>query len=215
MGERKPVARLGAIRYLPNMRTTAMLSIVALSTILAGCNSLQGPPGTNGNQGPVGPRGEAGPPGPQSLGSTHGGERLTARFLVADDGSKTPVGWTDDDTGLACSFERATDGALRCLPVVPHDSWVPLFTDEYCKTPAVAVAELTPACEPQGPYVVASDLDPCNPAKVVYKVGATYSGPLPIAYLDGVTCAVIDTQKMDKFSLSIVDPSAFVGAEVK
>ena len=197
--------------------------VVCFSTVLAGCGVLGAQQGTPGAQGVQGDRGADGPPGPPGFASvpaTESGERIKARYLVSDDGARTPMGWTDADTGLPCEFVRATDGADRCLPaVVRRDPLRVFYNDDSCAGPAVAF-EIIPApgpCTGVGPYVIEPSRIKCDPSTVVYHVGQALTGSMP-GYCsdDGGACGVNSgSQKTDIFSLTLVDPSMFVAAAIK
>jgi hypothetical protein len=62
------------------------------------------------------------------------------RTWIGSDGSRIRVddGELVDATRGACTFERAADGALRCLPVASLEA-SPLFSDPLCTSPMVRV----------------------------------------------------------------------------
>src|SRR4051812_19721429 len=76
------------------------------------------------------------------------GARLRRRIRVGDDGSQEFLGLYDQQLQTTCSYERAEDGARRCLPDSEGGAVVllaALFTDPACKE---ALAYDLPACGP-------------------------------------------------------------------
>jgi hypothetical protein len=73
-------------------------------------------------------------------------------------------GWFDSELGVQCSFLRARDGQMRCLP-----SSLAMFADTACAMPVWR----TVGCEPTPRYVTA--FVP-GPAGVVYALGEPYTG---------------------------------------
>lgn len=53
--------------------------------------------------------------------------RLRSRFILGDDGSKQPLlSMWDSKLGVACTYQKAPDGKLRCLPAGgPPDGYDP------------------------------------------------------------------------------------------
>jgi len=92
--------------------------------------------------------GDGGKPGPDGTSNgggagagTTSGTRLRARTLVAEDGARAPNGWHDSARGVDCSFQRAADGKLRCLPLSSgtiHTQW---FADASCTKPLAYVSK--------------------------------------------------------------------------
>lgn len=76
---------------------------------------------------------EAGVPVP----TQQSGDRIKARWLVGDDGSRQFLGWWDSELGTECEWLTADDGAHRCLPVT--EVQVDHFSDPGCTVPAALV----------------------------------------------------------------------------
>lgn len=101
------------------------IAILAAAVLLVACSAPEGLTGPHGERGPAGvagPRGERGADGaPGSVGEDGAsvvvdGSRLKARWRVAEDGAREPIGWLDTMTGIPCAWSTATDGEERCLP---------------------------------------------------------------------------------------------------
>lgn len=69
------------------------------------------------------------------------GTRLKARYVVGDDGSRSPLGFFDTARSEACTFQNAEDGKLRCLPTDDLAAVLPkMFVDSACRIPAAYTA---------------------------------------------------------------------------
>lgn len=76
-----------------------------------------------------------------------GTERLQRVVATTDDGFAMPTSqWQDTRLGARCSFEMATDGVIRCLPLGRGISTV--FSDDACTEPVRAVLGDPCAAEP-------------------------------------------------------------------
>jgi hypothetical protein len=102
-----------------------------------------------------------------------GPRRLHARYRTSSDGFCAFLGWWDTDLNEQCSFQRAADGTVRCLPgtgsfLLPH-----LYTDDQCREPmAVGPAE---ACD-QPSYVMHTSFDHCERTSESYRVRGPFPG---------------------------------------
>jgi hypothetical protein len=98
-----------------------------------------------------------------------GGGRLV-RALVARSGEAGLVpGWHDNERDADCTFERASDGKLRCLPTAAPATI--FFTDGECKsTSRVAVLGQAPCTGPSRFARVTSAT--CPPTTRVFELGA-------------------------------------------
>lgn len=81
-------------------------------------------------------------------GSTNqtGGTRLKGRFWVTAEGDRAWDTWWDTELDIACDFNSAADGVMRCLP----DNWddsQEVFTDALCTQPLYTRMSIGP-CEP-------------------------------------------------------------------
>ena len=80
---------------------------------------------------------QAGADGGDSPGEPHGaaanvsGTRLKPRSLSAEDGARHFAGWYDSERETECTFQRASDGKLRCLPasLTVNPAW---YSDSAC-----------------------------------------------------------------------------------
>lgn len=107
--------------------------ITILCILLAGCGTIavEGPPGPqgipgepgatgldgiNGQDGADGAPGPAGAQGEPGLDAVLSGQRLHARYIVGEDGSRLPTGdFEDTARGEVCRFGDV-EGELRCTP---------------------------------------------------------------------------------------------------
>jgi hypothetical protein len=69
------------------------------------------------------------------------GTRLRARYYTGEDGSKQFIGWHDKMRDEDCSFQKAEDGQLRCLPAMGVTA---LYADSACKEPIFQVSSAQP-----------------------------------------------------------------------
>lgn len=116
---------------------------------LEGPMGPMGPKGEKGEPGPAGPKGdpgEKGPPGPRGPGAeSKSGDRLAYRSgtLYGSDGSvlARPGVFVDEELGVECEPQLASDGILRCLPTEKHVQTVEIvmpfgtYADEVCTIP--------------------------------------------------------------------------------
>lgn len=145
-----------------------------------------GAPGSGGQGGIVaqmgaGPGGGAGRGG-NSVGGSSGsgpvpdadaatpGSRLKPKVFVGADGSKQPtLFWQDTQRGEECLFQRAADGAFRCLPTgaaVTGSFW----NNSGCTVPVVAVSS---ACSVAPPPAYAFSTAACGSGPTVHAVGSS------------------------------------------
>lgn len=130
------------------MRTAAVVAVAVL--LLAACQAAEGPRGPAGLDGPSGPQGPQGEPGqrgevgPQGERGVPGesaaasGTRIVARYGRTADGARAMLGWRDVAMGVNCDFARATDGAMRCLPVA-QTARPGFYSDVWCSSPAAVL----------------------------------------------------------------------------
>src|SRR5438105_4184598 len=96
---------------LSAMRTQLM---VVMSLIACGAPA----PGGGGNGG--GSSGAGGGSGGAGVDLDHealSGTRLKTQYIQGDDGSRSFLGFFDTQRNEACTFGRAEDGKIRCLPL--------------------------------------------------------------------------------------------------
>lgn len=116
--------------------------VLVLAALLAGCSSSDP---TSTTDAPTGPG--DGRPGMDFT----SGSRLKARYLVAEDGSRTLLGWHDSMLDVNCSFQLAEDGARRCLPEDLRPSSIRAFSDASCTNEVFYVSS---TCDPTPPAYV-------------------------------------------------------------
>lgn len=138
------------------------------------------------------------------------GQRL--RAVVDDDGHGATAFVTWRDTALAtdCSFDRAADGELRCLP---HTNVVGAFLDEGCTQPIVASWPGQDACEATTWATALVDPSACaEPALRILARGASLGpGPAYVSTLAG--CLRLGSGQRFEVA-SEVPPSRFARATV-
>lgn len=106
-------------------------------------------------------------------GGTVSGSRLEARWLAADDGARHFAGWRDRERDAECSFQRAQDGQMRCLPssAAMNASW---FGDAACTKP---LAYTSKGCEvPQTAALTEKYCAGVAAPTRVFALGAPYRG---------------------------------------
>lgn len=141
---------------------------------------------------------------------TISGERLRARYLQADDGTRQWLGWYDIERGENCSFRIAEDGVERCLPEVNADIAPNAYSDPNCTEELWGEIPSEVDCSPTRSAAYAIDPeDGC--ARVLYRVtevpipSTVYGGPLCVAGEPGG--AVVR-----HFTVERVEPQEFVAA---
>lgn len=81
-----------------------------------GPQGTAGMAGVKGDTGPIGPVGPTGPQGVAGKDAQTSGSRIRARIGTTADGSRMFLGWKDTSRNENCSFKRAEDAKVRCLP---------------------------------------------------------------------------------------------------
>ena len=99
-----------------------------------------------------------------------GGTRIKARWVEGPGGRRTFFDWYDTQLETRCSFRRAADGALRCLPTgYTLTAGVTDFADAGCTAPVAVYWQ--PTCFPP-PFIVRPDSsNPCQARDRVYQRG--------------------------------------------
>ena len=115
------------------------------------------------------PRADGGGGGTAGIYTPADGTRLKVVWTEGSDGQRSFVGFRDTHLGADCSFARAMDGELRCLP---YDLFVPEslteFADAGCTVPALSAVRIS--C-PGGPFARRRDAsNPCQPRERVYRL---------------------------------------------
>lgn len=145
---------------------------------------------------------------------TVSGQRLVARQLVASDGSAMPAGWFDRTLRAECSFERASDGWLRCLPTrtssIDERGY---HLDPGCSEPLV-VADDGCAPAPFASRRAAADRCGAEAGTSVYEVGER-AQPATVYVQAGDSCKAVPAPPgVDLYRTSAIPPSRFVSARV-
>lgn len=117
--------------------------LAALVCLLPACGlGPQGPAGADGAPGDQGPMGQTGAAGKDAA---QDGSRLSARWIVGEDGSQQFHGdWHDTERDEVCAF-RDHGGMLLCLPPVLSATAWNTFVDPDCSGDYGFVALFTPA----------------------------------------------------------------------
>lgn len=145
---------------------------------------------------------------------TVSGQRLVARQLVAADGSAAPAGWYDRTLRVECSFERAADGWLRCLPTkssrIDERGY---HLDPGCSEP-LAVADDGCAPAPFASRRAPDDRCGAERGVVVYEVGER-AQPTTVYVQAGDACKAVPAPPgVDLYRTSALPSSRFVSARV-
>lgn len=194
---------------LPQRFATSRL-VVSLCLVLVGCQTTTTI--TKDNNG-----GDAGPtpsePTPTSMGASSG-TRLRARWTTADDGAKQFRGFWDSAREAECTFQGASDGTTRCLPVgiFIHPSF---YADAAC-TKRIAYGEKGCAATTatlQGRYCAGSEV-----TQTIFSLGARFTAP-QLYTKDGATCTSTSAAGWADRDLYVVGaeipPSEFVAAKTE
>jgi hypothetical protein len=134
----------------------AMAACVASEHTPIGSTATTGTNGAGGSM--VSSAGMAGmggifDPVPDAGAETSGsGSRLKARRYVADDGARSDqIGhWYDSARKEDCAFRRASDGAIRCIPMLTYA--LSFYADDQCTQQIVSPSYGKPACSEDVKY---------------------------------------------------------------
>ncbi|HEY4058321.1 MAG TPA: hypothetical protein VGM39_17030 [Kofleriaceae bacterium] len=156
--------------------------------------------------------------GSSSTPGTNSGSRLKARYLVADDGSKTMLGWHDAQLDMNCAFRLAEDGVQRCLPEDLPPNNVRSFANSTCTNQVFYVSADCNATSPAyvGIYTESTTLTTCieTVGVAVYKLGSevtlgsTYGQAVGTSSCDGPYGGT--TSQATWFAGTHVAPTEFV-----
>lgn len=186
---------------------TFALSLLAV----AGCTKMRTIAKDDVVVGDAGRTSEESPTGGEAAVS---GTRLKARSLAAEDGARHFAGWYDSEREVECSFQRAADGTIRCLPASAsvNSTW---FADASCTKPLAYVLK---GCD--APKTASLQASYCatfasSPVKIfalagVFR-GSSYYTKVGAGCNAAPASSLIDTY--DLFSVGAeIAPSEFVGA---
>ncbi len=176
--------------------------VAALGVVFAGCTGNTGLTGQQGPQGPEGPQGPQGPQGLQGLQGPKGdpglagdatpvtsGSRLTAirRAWAGVDGSRyaePAYHFHDSLLDVDCAPQLATDGVVRCLPLVAIDS-IDNYADADCTIQGASLKQSSSTCGVASTMATLA-ADECG-GRHVFRVGA----PTAAYFLFGATCQAV------------------------
>jgi hypothetical protein len=126
-------------------------------------------------------------PVPGASAQTTNGTRLKAEYWTADDGTRAylPNTFWDSERGEECQFRLASDGVLRCLPLIgaavdsPTNAY---YSDSGCTTRLGAVD-----CSGNQPKYSGQTDSLCSSLAHVYTNQSVYTGPVyhSSTYYDG------------------------------
>jgi len=142
------------------------------------------------------------------------GSRLKARWYAAQDGARQwAFNWFDVERNEECTFQRAADGVLRCMPT-PGVVAITRYLDASCTEPVLAVAVAT--CSGEAPrYIVQSEVVGCE-SRVRLTVPGVLVAPETLYNLTTSDC--VETQPSESYTYrrpgAEVPPTSFVSAEV-
>lgn len=165
------------------MKTIAILVLlcVACSSEPIGPDPTGGAGGssqeTGGGGHGAGGSGTGGTGGTAPGGGFESGSRLKTRTLVGNDGSRAPSGMYDSQLSTECSYAKASDGQLRCLPVGPQAAY---YSNDTCTQPLVITT-----CEAPGFVLIT---DKCAQSRV-FPIGSVQTNPQTIYQLLGEFCS--------------------------
>jgi hypothetical protein len=152
---------------------------------------------------------------PDAMAEPVSGSRLKINYHKAEDGARVPI-WGvvyDADRKEDCVFQQASDGKLRCMPVVSY-SGVPTFSDPAC-TVLVAVATAD-ACAPVPKYVRSPEAQGCGLIVRLFAVGAQIQPATVYANYNG-PCGPMPASPGSAYYATNgeVPPSSFVAGAVE
>ncbi len=169
-----------------------------------------------GDSGAPGGGADAGPAPIQLSCQEASGDRIRLVTREHGDGSSEFVRLHDTDFTETCSFSRASDGAIRCLPVVdgsPFADGSVRYMDDVCATP---IAQMAVSGGGSPPYMreVVPAADACVGTVSEFHV---LGGQLPVApdslifQLIGGVCTGVAAPALDFFAITeALPPTAFV-----
>lgn len=118
----------------------------------------------------------------KSLLGEKSGTRLKVRYYVAADGSEQASGFFDSTRKENCSFRRAADSVVRCLPddaSTIATNGVHFFSDAACTQRLIAVehgCSVAYVNDPTGPFLSNNGAQCAQTAVRILKVGQAFAG---------------------------------------
>lgn len=215
----RPRSRGSRWRGLSSLHTAPAALALALSFV--GCGGASpagaGGAGEGGEGGAATGGGGAGGAEPVPEGRYTSGARLEVELDDGGDGAEVFVRVLDTERDVACSFKRAADGELRCLP----SGGTIRYLDAACETPIVLVpASACSATPTVGALTVPTNLpEGCGPTEAVrlYALGAEVAVVDEVYRRDvgpsGAQCTPMATSAEAALLVADeLDPTQFVGA---
>jgi hypothetical protein len=135
-----------------------------------------------------------------------GDGRLVPALVSLPGDAALSLGWHDTERDTDCTFARASDNKLRCLPTGAQAT---LFhTDDACKSPGVvAVLNKVPCTGPPRFARVATSA--CAPTSRLFELG-TQKRDLPIASVETAPGHCPTQAVTNALDATEVDPAGFV-----
>jgi hypothetical protein len=135
-----------------------------------------------------------------------GDGRLVPALVSLPGGAGLSLGWHDTERDTDCTFARASDGKLRCLPTGAQAT---LFhTDDACKSPGVvAVLDKVPCTGPPRFARVATSA--CAPTSRLFELGAQ-KRDLTVASIETAPGHCPTQAVTNALDATEVDPAGFV-----
>lgn len=142
------------------------------------------------------------------------GSRLKARWYVADDGARQPVfQWFDSARNEECTFQRATDGVMRCMPTGAGLS--SYYSNANCTQRVAALLAALACIDGDGTYAIESATTGCESRTKVFTLGETLPSE-SVYVLSGETCVAAAPNEAFVYRRlgSEVPPGSFVSAQL-
>lgn len=142
------------------------------------------------------------------------GSRLKARWYVGDDGARQPLfQWFDSARNEECTFQRATDGVLRCMPGGAGLS--SYYSNANCTQRAAVLLATLDCGDGYGTYAIESATTGCESRIKVFTLGETLP-PESVYVLSGESCVAAAPNAAFVYRRlgSEVAPSSFVSAQL-
>ena len=152
-------------------------------------------------------------PIPDAAADPTNGSRLKARYYVGADGSREPVaayGWYDSERRENCGFTKASDGLIRCVPMIGAYAYGTYYVDAACTVELAVAAGSCGAEVPRYANVAASAT--CTTFRV-HQLGPAFTGTA--LYLKSGTMCIATTVSagISYYQLGAeVPPASFVQA---
>ncbi len=213
-------------------KTSRVLILGALAITACGDDSATGPTdaaadgmtmdgATDGDAGSDGSMGDGGLPDTPDrfLPALVSGSRLQAKVIVGEGADPVFYAWWDSELEVYCDFAYATDGRLRCLPLLPGNSPTG-HVSATCDDDPIVV-NFRPECGEATHVQLSTMITPaCGHEGLVNEVRSVTPISAPTAYYDGVVGSCDgprDPPPEGTFGRTdaVVPPDAFVAGELE